>query len=465
MKKKSTGKLWSGRFDGETAGSVEAFTESVSDDARLAEWDVRAGRAHAEGLYGAGVLKKSEWRLIDRGLADILDEIRAGRFRFRPELEDVHMNVERRLHDKIGAVAGKLHTARSRNDLVAADLRLYLMDAAGRICAGLTALQAAVVKKAEDHLGALMPGYTHLQRAQPVLFSHHMMAYHEMFGRDRERFTEARDRMDVSPLGSCALSGTALAVDWEQVAERAGFSKTARNSIDAVSDRDFALEFLAAASITMVHLSRLADEIVIWSSAEFGFISLPDRLCTGSSIMPHKKNPDVAELIRAKSGRVAGSLVGALMIMKGLPLSYNRDLQEDKRNAFDAADTVTACLEMARHLVEGMELNEEAMERAARGGFAASVDLVDYLVGKGLPFREAHFAVGRLVRHCERKGAVFADLSLDEFRKHSPLFGADVTELLKAERSVDGKVSPGSTATREVLKNIRRAKAALRGKS
>ncbi|MEW6202911.1 MAG: argininosuccinate lyase [bacterium] len=458
---KKSDKPWAGRFAQKTKKSVEKFTESVSYDWRLAPYDVRASRAHAEGLRRAGIISKSEHQRIDRSLREILDEIVNGKFRILMELEDVHMNIEHRLKEKIGDLAGKLHTARSRNDLVSADLRLYLKDATTSVKRGITLMQKTIVKKAEDNIGVLMPGYTHLQRAQPVLFAHHLMAYYEMLARDYGRLTDAARRGDVCPLGSCALAGSALPVDWEAEARALGFAATTRNSIDAVSDRDFVIEFFAAAAVLMVHLSRFAEEIVLWSSQEFGFITLPDEACTGSSIMPHKKNPDVAELIRSKTGRVAGALIAMIITMKGLPLSYNRDLQEDKENVFDAVDTVMSCLEMASELIGGARINADVMEQAADGDFTASVDLTDYLVLKGIPFRTAHQIAGKIVKTLEKSGKSLKNITLGELRKFSSVFEEDVFSYLTVRGSIKRKVGSFSTAPGEVRKSIRRARREL----
>lgn len=455
-------KPWGGRFSAPTRKSVEQFTESVSFDYRLAPYDLRAGRAHARALKAAGLLSAAEWKRMDAALADIETEVAEGKFKFKVEREDVHMNIEKRLFEKIGALAGKLHTARSRNDLVSADLRLYLREAAAELDSALAALQGAFVDRAEETVGVLMPGYTHLQRAQPVLLAHHLLAYFEMFRRDRERLAGAAARANVSPLGAAALAGGALPVDWAAVAVDLGFDGTAANSIDAVSARDFALEFLSAAAICMIHLSRFAEEVVLWSSREFGFIELPDELSTGSSIMPHKKNPDVAELIRGRAGRAVGALNGALMLMKGLPLTYNRDMQEDKVYVFESAENLAACLRMAVELVAGMAFRVEAMESAADVSFITSVDLTDYLVLKGLPFREAHGVVGRLVARCEKEKKDFRQLSLAEFREESKLFEKDVARMLDPRASAARKKSPGSTSPESVKGQIRRARKMLK---
>lgn len=461
MKKSGPEKPWGGRFDRSTSGSVEAFTESVSFDRRLAPYDLRAGRAHARALKRAGLLTAAEWKRMDAALAEIEAEVAAGKFVFKPELEDVHMNVEARLKEKIGALAGKLHTARSRNDLVCADFRMWLRDAVAEARGALAALRAALVDRAEEAGGALMPGYTHLQRAVPVALAQHLLAYHEMFRRDSERMADAARRVNVSPLGAAAMAGAALPIDWAGIAAELGFDGTAANSIDAVGDRDFALEAVSAAAVCAMHLSRLAEEIVLWSSQEFGFVGLPDELSTGSSIMPHKKNPDVAELIRGRTGRAYGALTGLLTLMKGLPLSYNRDMQEDKVHTFEAMDNLIACARLAAELVRGVAFRTERMAGAAEISFATSVDLTDYLVLKGLPFRDAHHAVGAMVKYCESRGKDFGGLTMDEFRKFSPLFEADARRMLDAAGSVKRKSSAGSTGPASVRRQIKRARALL----
>ncbi|MBI2458854.1 MAG: argininosuccinate lyase, partial [candidate division NC10 bacterium] len=393
MKRK---KPWGGRFEAETHGQVEAFTASIHFDQRLAPHDIAGSIAHARMLQKCGILSKAEVDAIVAGLEEILKEIERGEFRTDPALEDIHMHIERRLVEKIGDVGGKLHTARSRNDQVALDLRLYLREAIGKIRDQIRSLQEALVAEAEVHLGTVMPGYTHLQRAQPILLAHHLLAYFEMFQRDRDRFADCLTRVNVLPLGAGALAGTTLPIDRAYVAKLLNFPKVAANSVDAVADRDFAVEFLAGCAVLAMHVSRLAEELVLWASAEFGFIELPDAFATGSSMMPQKKNPDVAELARGKAGRVYGSLLALLTMLKGLPLSYNRDLQEDKEPVFDAVDTIRQTLDVLPPMLKAIKFRPERMRAAAAEGFLNATDLAEYLVTKGVPFREAHDTVGRI---------------------------------------------------------------------
>ena len=456
MKNSKTGKkLWGGRFGGATADGVEAFTASVAIDSRLYHYDIAGSIAHARMLGRQGIISAREARAIVRGLKAVEREIAAGHMRFSPADEDVHMNIERRLTEKIGAAGGKLHSGRSRNDQVALDMRLYLRDELTVIGARLRALKGALAGAAKRNLDVIMPGYTHLQRAQPVLFAHHCLAYWEMFERDEARFAACRERVNVLPLGSGALAGTTLPIDRAYVARLLGFPRISRNSIDAVSDRDFILEFLAAAAILFVHLSRLAEELILWSSQEFGFVELPDRYCTGSSMMPQKKNPDVPELIRGKTGRVFGHLHALLTIMKGLPLAYNRDLQEDKIPLFDTADTVKASLEMARDLIRGMKVNRERMLGAVRDGFMNATDLADYLVRRGVPFRAAHGVAGRIVRHCIDGGRRIEALPLAELKRFSARFEKDVYRYLSADAMVQRRRSLGGTARANVVRRLK----------
>ena len=448
-------KLWSGRFGAATADGVEAFTASVDVDARLYRHDIAGSIAHARMLGRQRIISVRDAQKIVRGLKAVQREIDRGRFHFSPADEDVHMNIERRLSEKIGAAGGKLHTARSRNDQVALDMRLYLRDELAAILESLAELKREFARVAKRHIDVIMPGYTHLQPAQPVLFAHHWLAYCEMFERDAERFAGCRERVNVLPLGSGALAGTTLPIDRAYVARLLGFPRISRNSIDAVSDRDFILEFLAAAAILFVHLSRLAEELILWSSQEFGFIELPDRYCTGSSMMPQKKNPDVPELIRGKSGRVFGHLSALLTIMKGLPLAYNRDLQEDKLPLFDTVDTVKSSLEMAREIVRGMKVNRRRMLGAARDGFMNATDLADYLVRCGEPFRAAHGVAGKIVRHCIACGRRIEELTLSELKRFSARFERDVYRYLSAEAMVQRRRSPGGTARSNVLRRLK----------
>ncbi len=444
-----TKKPWGGRFAAHTDKTVEAFTASIHFDRRLYREDIAGSLAHCRMLAATGIVAPAEAAAIERGLAEILAEIEAGSFPFRAELEDIHMNVEARLLEKIGPVAGKLHTARSRNDQIALDLRLYVRAAIVETVARLVALQETLLDVARRHAAVVMPGYTHLQRAQPVLFAHHLLAYFEMFQRDIERLRENYRRADVSPLGAGALAGVPYPIDREQVARELGLAGVTRNSIDAVADRDFVAEYHFAAALVMMHLSRLAEEIVLWSTAEFGFVELDDAFATGSSIMPQKKNPDVAELTRGKTGRVYGHLVAILTILKGLPLAYNRDLQEDKEGLFDTVDTLLACLEVFRPLLATMRVHGERTQRLAEESFALATDLADYLARKGLPFREAHEVVGGLVRRCLAEGKTFAELSLADYRQASPLFGEDVLAIT-VQSALAARDVPGGTAPRRV---------------
>jgi|Deesub1362A_J573_1020465.scaffolds.fasta_scaffold00134_36 argininosuccinate lyase len=455
-------KPWAGRFKGKTSKAVEGFTSSVSFDARLWRYDIEGSIAHAKMLGRQGIIPQRDATLIIKALEEIKEEIEAGKFRFLEGLEDVHMNIEHALIRKVGPIGGMLHTARSRNDQIALDLRLYLRDEIKGIVRLLRSLQRVIVHMAEENIDTIMPGYTHLQRAQPVLLSHHLLAYYEMFERDVERLGDCLKRVNVLPLGSAALAGTSLPVDRGYVAELLGFSAVSENSIDAVSDRDFVIEFLSASSVLMVHLSRLSEEFILWNSAEFGFIELPDAFSTGSSIMPQKKNPDVFELIRGKAGRVFGSLMTLLSMMKALPLAYNRDMQEDKEPLFDAVDTIRSCLSVLNEVMPAVRFKKEAMRRAAEDGFSTATDLAEYLVRKGMPFRDAHRLVGRVVRYCIDRGRSLPDLGIRELRRFSGLFDEDVFHLLSAEGSVNSRSSKGGTSRAEVLKRIKTLKTRLK---
>ncbi|HEU4343010.1 MAG TPA: argininosuccinate lyase [Candidatus Binatia bacterium] len=453
--KRKDGKLWGGRFASQTAPSVEAFTASIDVDSRLYRHDIRGSIAHARMLAKQRIISARDARKIVRGLKAIEREIESGRFVFSPADEDIHMNIERRLVEKIGAAGGKLHTARSRNDQVALDMRLYLREEVGSIVQSLRALQQELARSAKKHLDVVMPGYTHLQRAQPVLFSHHLLAYFDMFERDRERFLNGLERINVLPLGAGALAGTSFPIDRNYVARLLDFPRISKNSIDTVSDRDFILEFLSSSAILFVHLSRLAEEMILWSSQEFGFVELPDRYCTGSSMMPQKKNPDVPELIRGKTGRVFGHLQSLLTTMKGLPLAYNRDLQEDKLPLFDTVDTVRATLEIVRELIAEMKISKEAMLAAARDGFMNATDLADYLVRRGLPFRAAHEVAGKIVRYCVDRNRRIEELSLVEFNRFSDKIANDIYAYLSAEAGIGRRRAPGGTARRNVLRRLK----------
>ncbi|MCS6800372.1 MAG: argininosuccinate lyase [Chloroflexota bacterium] len=449
-------KLWGGRFSKETDATVEAFTASIEVDRRLARYDIAGSIAHARMLAAQGIIPAAEADQIVAGLEQIAGEIERGEFIWRADREDVHLNIEARLAELIGAPAGRLHTARSRNDQVALDLRLWLRDTIAETIRAIVRFAAALVDQAERHLGVMMPGYTHLQRAQPILFSHHLLAYVEMLRRDVGRFQDCWTRADELPLGSGALAGVPYPLDRARVARELGFSRITRNSLDAVSDRDFAVEFAAAAALLMAHLSRFAEEVVLWTSAEFGFITLDDAFATGSSIMPQKKNPDVAELVRGKTGRVYGDLIALLTILKGLPLSYNRDLQEDKPPLFDAADTLLACLEVFRGLVTTWTVNADRMAAAISDDVLAT-DFADYLVRKGMPFRQAHEVAGRLVRLAEERGVSLRALTPDDLRQQSPLFGDDIAGI-DAAASVAGRAVPGGTAPVQVAAALAEAR-------
>jgi len=448
-------KLWGGRFVTHTVESVENFTASIAVDARLYRHDIMGSIAHAKMLARQRIISSIEARKIVRGLQAIEREIDNGKFAFSNADEDIHMNIERRLTERIGSAGGKLHTARSRNDQVALDMRLFLRDEVKLILDALATLRQELVKTAQKHLDVIMPGYTHLQRAQPVLFAHHLLAYVEMFLRDSERFADGLERINVLPLGSGALAGTTFPIDRLYVAKLLGFRRISKNSIDAVSDRDFLLEFLAAASILFVHLSRLADELVLWSSQEFGFIELPEGYCTGSSMMPQKKNPDVPELIRGKTGRVFGHLHALLTIMKGLPLAYNRDLQEDKLPLFDTVDTVKASVKMMSEIVAGMKVGRERMQRAVEDGFMNATDVADYLAERGVPFRDAHEITGRIVQFCLANNKRIDDLTVDEFKRFSAKFDKSIYDYLKVEAVVARRSALGGTARQNVLRRLK----------
>src|SRR5512135_1000509 len=403
-------KLWGGRFSGPTDKFVEEFTASLPFDKRLYKYDIAGSLAHCRMLGRQGIISAEEADKIMHGLSEVLSEIESGAFPWRIELEDVHMNIEARLTEKIGEAGKKLHTARSRNDQVALDMRLYLRDEAAAISRGIYEMQGALLDQAERYIEVIMPGYTHLQRAQPVLLSHHLLAYYEMLERDLGRFADCARRGDVMPLGAGALAGTDFPIDRRFVAQLLGFKEPSHNSMDAVSDRDFHIEFLSCCSLLMMHLSRMSEEFVLWSSSEFGFVDLPDAYCTGSSIMPQKKNPDVPELVRGKTGRVYGDLMALLTVMKGLPLAYNKDMQEDKEPLFDTIDTVKGSLKVFADMVREMGIRADNMRNAAARGFSTATDVADYLVRKGLPFRDAHEVVGRAVRYCVESGKDLSEL-------------------------------------------------------
>lgn len=454
---------WSGRFNEPVADVVKRYTASVNFDRRLWRQDIAGSLAHAEMLTHVGILSAEDWAALQRGMQQITLEIEQGVFSWSIDLEDVHLNIEKRLTELVGDAGKRLHTGRSRNDQVATDIRLYLRDVVDQVYLLLVRLQSALVDAAEQYADTIMPGFTHLQVAQPVTFGHHLMAYVEMFARDAERLVDARRRINRLPLGAAALAGTTFPIDRERVARTLGFDEVARNSLDAVSDRDFAIEFTSAASLVMMHLSRFSEELILWMSPRVGFIDLPDRFCTGSSIMPQKKNPDVPELARGKTGRVVGHLVGLLTLMKAQPLAYNKDNQEDKEPLFDTADTLIDTLTIFAELVKGLRVNAETMKSAARDGFATATDLADYLVRKGLPFRDAHEAVALAVKHCAGQGVDLSDLSIAALRQFSPLIEEDALAFLTLEGSVSARRHVGGTAPQQVRHQIQVARQRLTG--
>jgi len=457
-------KLWGGRFDKASSKKAEEFTSSISFDRRLYRQDIRGSIAHARMLGSVDIVSQEESSEIISGLETILKEIEGGTFPFRLEYEDIHMNIEKRLSEILGPVAGKLHTARSRNDQIALDEHLFVREQCNRVRAGIACLQAAILATCREHESVIMPGYTHTQRAQPTLYAHHMLAYFFMLERDCSRFGDCRERADLMPLGAGALAGTTFPIDPAQVAEELEFSRLYDNSMDAVSDRDHIIEFLAASSLLASHLSRLAEELVLWSSTEFGFVEMDDAFATGSSIMPQKKNPDVVELIRGKTGRVYGALVGLLVTMKGIPLAYDSDMQEDKHGLFDTADTVSDCLSLMSSVISTMKVNGERMRAAAEKDFSTATDVADYLAAKGLPFRQAHEVAGRIVKYCTGQSRYLGDLDLEEFRKFSDLFHEDIFDAITVESSVGRRTSPGGTAPQRVREQMERAVALLEAK-
>lgn len=443
-------KLWGGRFSEKTDRNVEAFTASIDIDRRLYVYDIEGSIAHCKMLARTSIISEDEATQLIQGLGQIAREIERGEFEYDEGLEDIHMHIEARLAQLVGRVAHKLHTARSRNDQVVLDVRLYLKAETENILYLLTNLRRTIVELARDHSDAIMPGYTHLQRAQPVLWAHHLLAYYEMFSRDNERFQDALKRIDVLPLGTAALAGTTHPIDRQYTATLLGFSKVSANSIDTVSDRDFIIEFLAAASLCMVHLSRLSEECVLWSSTEFNFIELPDAFSTGSSIMPQKKNPDVAEIVRGKTGRVFGNLVALLTIMKGLPLAYNRDMQEDKAPLFDTVDTIKSCLGIYTQMLPQIKVNKTVLYAASLCGYMNATDMADYLVAKGVAFREAHDCVGRAVNYALQKDKELHELTIEELNKFSTAIGPDIYHFLTPEQMINRRKSMGGTATGNV---------------
>ena len=459
---KSQNQMWGGRFAAGPDAIMEAINASISFDQRMAAQDIQGSRAHAAMLGAAGIISNSDSEAIREGLLTVLSEIESGNFPFRVDLEDIHMNVEQRLKELIGEPAGRLHTGRSRNDQVATDFRLWVRDQTDGAIEGIEALMRAFLQQAKAGADWVMPGFTHLQTAQPVTWGHHMMAYVEMLARDKSRFEDARRRMNESPLGAAALAGTSFPIDREMTAEALGFDRPSANSLDAVSDRDFALEYLSCASICAMHLSRFAEELVIWSSAQFRFVTLSDRFSTGSSIMPQKKNPDAAELIRAKIGRIFGANVALMMVMKGLPLTYSKDMQEDKEQVFDAADNLMLALAAMSGMVADMTANQDSLKTAAASGFSTATDLADWLVRRlGMPFRDAHHVTGSLVALAEGQGCDLPDLTLEQMQSVHPQITSHVFDVLGVENSVASRLSYGGTAPDQVRRQIARWEAIL----
>ena len=466
MSESKTNALWGGRFAAGPDALMEAINASIGFDRRLYACDIAGSKAHAAMLADCGIISEEDAAAIRRGLDTILQEIESGDFRFSAALEDIHMNIEARLAESIGPAAGRLHTARSRNDQVATDLRLWVRDCIDGFDAALKELQSALLDKAEAHADTVMPGFTHLQSAQPVTFGHHMLAYVAMFGRDRARFADARGRVNESPLGAAALAGTSFPIDRAQTAAALGFDRPMANSLDAVSARDFALEFLAACAICATHLSRLAEEIVVWSSAQFGFVGLSDSFSTGSSIMPQKRNPDAAELVRAKAGRIVGALTALAIVMKGLPLAYSKDMQEDKEPVFDAADSLSLCVRAMTGMIGEMTVNADNLLAAASAGFATATDFADWLVRElGLPFRDAHRIAGALVRLAEERGVDLAGLTLEQMQTVEPRLTGAVFDVLSVQYSVASRTSFGGTAPDNVRAAVAAARAALAGRT
>ena len=460
--KSESKKLWGGRFTEKTADSVEAFTASIHYDSRLYKYDIAGSKAHATMLASQGILSSGELEAIVAGLNEIDLEIEAGTFEFKPELEDIHMNIEKALVDRIGPAGAKLHSARSRNDQIALDFKMYLRNQCSLITELLDGINIAFAGLAREYLGHVMPGYTHLQRAQPVQIAHHMLAYYEMFKRDKSRMIDCRKRMNLSPLGAAAMAGTGLPIDREQVAKALDFDGVTANSMDTSGDRDFAIEFTSNCALIQLHLSRLSEELVLWSSQEFSFVDISDKFCTGSSIMPQKKNPDIPELIRGKSGRVVGSLMSLLTLMKGLPLTYNRDMQEDKEPVFDAVDTVSSSLSIMTELLGNLTFNTKNMAEATQSGFMTATDLADYLVLKNVPFREAHGIVGRVVVYCLEKGCELESLTVEELTRFSEVIDKDVFEVLSVEGSINSRISSGGTSFQRVKEAVDEAEKQLR---
>lgn len=450
-------KLWGGRFTKPTDQLVEEYTASILFDKELAEEDIQGSLAHVTMLGQCGILPEQDVETIKEGLQKVLSKIQKGEIEFSVSDEDIHMNIEKTLIEEIGSVGGKLHTGRSRNDQVATDMHLYLRKRVIEFVGLLNKLQDAFIGQAKANLDVILPGYTHLQRAQPILFAHHMMAYVSMFGRDIERLQDSYKRINTLPLGAGALAGTTFPIDRHFVARQLGFDRIYDNSLDAVSDRDFIVEFLADASLIMMHLSRISEELVLWSSTEFRFIELDDAFCTGSSIMPQKKNPDVPELVRGKTGRVYGDLMGILTVLKSLPLAYNKDMQEDKEGIFDAVRTMQGALQLFASMIATMKVNRDRMRQAVSQDFSNATDIADYLVGKGLPFRQAHEIIGKLVLYCIQNNKYLLDLKLDEYLQFSRLFDQQIYEVLQPEHVVGARKAFGGTAAEQVTQAIERA--------
>ncbi len=454
-------KLWGGRFSESTDAFVEAFTASIQFDQRLYKHDIAGSRAHAQMLQKVGLLSQQEMQDIHNGLDEIQGDIEAGNFEWSVQLEDIHMNIEARLTDKIGITGKKLHTGRSRNDQVATDIRLWLREQIDLISAEIRRLQSGLIDVAENEAETILPGFTHLQVAQPITFGHHMLAWFEMLERDFERMQDCRKRVNIMPLGSAALAGTTYPIDRNYTAELLGFERPANNSLDGVSDRDFAIEFLSAASLVMMHLSRFSEELVLWTSAQFHFIDLPDRFCTGSSIMPQKKNPDVPELVRGKTGRVYGNLMSLLTLMKSQPLAYNKDNQEDKEPLFDTVDTLLGSLRAFADMMPHIKTNKDEMRKAAMQGFSTATDLADYLVGKDMPFRDAHEVVGKAVAYGVDTGKDLSEMTLEELQQFSDMISDDVFAVLTLEGSVAARDHLGGTAPKQVQQRILQARQRL----
>ncbi|MEC0174652.1 argininosuccinate lyase [Paenibacillus favisporus] len=455
------GKLWGGRFTKQTNHLVDEYTASIGFDQALAEEDIQGSLAHVTMLGKCGIVPQEDVETIKAGLQTVLDKIRRSEIEFSVADEDIHMNVEKNLIAEIGPVGGKLHTGRSRNDQVATDMHLYLRKRVVELAGMLHELQKSLIGQARDNLDTIIPGYTHLQRAQPILFAHHLMAYVSMFQRDIERLMDSYKRINVLPLGAGALAGTTFPIDRHFVAEQLQFDRVYENSLDAVSDRDFIVEFLSHASIIMMHLSRLSEELVLWSSTEFNFIELDDAFCTGSSIMPQKKNPDVPELVRGKTGRVYGNLMGLLTVLKSLPLAYNKDMQEDKEGMFDTVATLEGALQLFAPMIATMKVNKSRMREAVNQDFSNATDIADFLVGKGLPFRQAHEVIGKTVLYCIQQGKYLLDLTMEEFQQFSPLFDDTIYEVLRPETVVNARNVYGGTATDQVAEAIKRGEVLL----